>query len=63
MAIQVIDENNAALKAVLDLTDQDIDQLKVIPADAEYFARLWCLVDGVTIDLEQRLPDEDLKSH
>ncbi|MGH8109949.1 MAG: hypothetical protein ACREO1_14670 [Arenimonas sp.] len=60
MAVQVINENDAALKAVLHLIDQDIDQLMIIPADAEYFARLCCLVDGVTIDLDQRLPNEDL---
>ena len=54
-------EGDFSTDAILNLLDRDITQGRVIPADAEYFERLWHLIEGVTVDLEQRLPDEDLQ--
>ena len=63
MATHKADESITALKAFLDVLDQDIDQGKVMPADAEYLETLLRLVEGVTVDPDLRLPDEDLRLH
>lgn len=61
MAKHITKESDLSRDAILSLLDRDITQGRVIPADAEYLHKLWHLVEGVTVDLEQRLPDEDLQ--
>jgi hypothetical protein len=60
MAKQKNKERDSSVDEILSLIDRDIAQGRVMPADAEYFHRLRHLVEGVTVDLDQRLPDEDL---
>jgi hypothetical protein len=56
-------EPDTFTEEVLNLLDQDIAQGKLIPIDARYPEELMRLVDGVAVDLDQILPNEDGRIH
>jgi hypothetical protein len=48
-----------AMDEFLSFLDQSIARNEVIPLEESYLEKIKSLVEGVTVDLDQPLPDED----
>ncbi|MGH8050539.1 MAG: type II toxin-antitoxin system PrlF family antitoxin [Arenimonas sp.] len=59
MARIKVDESDASINRILDLLDRDIAQGKIAPVQISYFEEIQSLVEGVAVDLDQTLPDDD----